>query len=187
MVPNLPSSGRLPACFARFQPPLMSNVRRLQMQHPRTIETTLEHPGTGRFSSVIRAEDLWSCVPVSVREGNYVLFMASDRQAQTSKVEAARAWVEAGAAYVCVWGPNSHEIEEAFDHAAFLPELGEPLPFTLMTTSHRDEPMEEALWFAFYNGKAPDEVDDGACPVVVVVDSKALEERVTSWVRGNTE
>jgi len=26
---TLPSSGRLPACFARFQPPLMSNVRRL--------------------------------------------------------------------------------------------------------------------------------------------------------------
>jgi hypothetical protein len=31
---TLPSSGRLPACFARFQSPLMSNVRRLARLHP---------------------------------------------------------------------------------------------------------------------------------------------------------
>jgi len=151
------------------------------------IKPPLSHPGTGRHASVIRAEDLWDCEPISVAEGCYVLFMASYRQAQLSKVEAARAWVEAGAVYVCAWGPNSPEIEETFDYASFLPEFGEPLPFTLMTTSHSDELLEEALWFAFYNGKAPHEVGDGSCPVVVVVDSQALEEQATAWVQGNTE
>jgi hypothetical protein len=157
------------------------------MQPPHTIEATLRHPGTGRFASVIQAEDLWSCIPVSVPQGSYVLFMASDRQTQLSRVDAARAWVEAGAVYVCAWGPKSPDTEETFDYAAFLPELGEPLAFTLMTTSHSKEPLEDALWFAFYNGKAPDEVDDGTCPVIVVVDSKALEEQATAWVQGNTE
>lgn len=157
------------------------------MQHPSTIKLTLSHPGTGRLAAVIRVDGLWSCPPVSVPEGNYVLFMASDLHAQLSEVEVARTWVEAGAVYVCAWGPSSPEIEETFDCASFLPELGEPLPYTLMTTSHSDEPLEEALWFAFYNGKAPDEPDDGACPVVVAVDSQDLEERATVWVRGNAE
>lgn len=81
------------------------------------------------------------------------------------------------------WGPNSPEVEETFDYASFLPALGEPVPFTLMTTSHTDEPVEEALWFAFYNGKAPDELEDGACPVVVVTDSAEWRLRVQ---RGST-
>jgi hypothetical protein len=157
------------------------------MQPPRHLKPTISHPGTGRSAAVIQVDWLWNCPPISVPEGDYVLFMASHRSAQAAKVEVARAWVEAGAAYVCAWGPNSPEVEETFDYAAFLPELGEPLSETLMTTSHRDELLEEALWFAFYNAKAPDEVGDGACPVVVVVDSQVLKERATLWVQGNAE
>jgi hypothetical protein len=63
------------------------------------------------------------------------------------------------ASYVCAWGPNSEAVEETFDSASFLPEFGEPLPFSLMTTSHRDETPEEALWFAFYNAPPPDDLD----------------------------
>jgi len=132
-------------------------------------------------------QSLWSQSPISIDGEKYVLFTASERNAQLSKVEAARAWVEAGASYICAWGPNSPEVEGTFDYAAFLPELGEPLPFTLMTTSHKDEPLEEALWFAFYNGKTPEETDDGVSPVVVVVDSEALEAQSVAWVQGNTE
>lgn len=157
------------------------------MQGSRTFAATLRHPGTGRPALVIRAGSFWDCAPISVPEGSYVLVIASCRQVKLSKVEAARAWVEAGAVYVCAWGPDAAEIEEAFDYASFLPELGEPLRFTLMTTNHENEPLEEALWFAFYNGKAPDEVDDGSCPVVVVVDSQTLEEQATAWIQGNSE
>jgi hypothetical protein len=38
---TLPSSGRLPACFARFQPPLMSNVRRLAANMSRPSKLVL--------------------------------------------------------------------------------------------------------------------------------------------------
>lgn len=116
-----------------------------------------------------------------------MLVIASEREAPAAKVEAARAWIEAGASFICAWGPCAPDVEETFDYAAFLPELGEPVPFTLMTMSNQDEPLEEALWFAFYNGKTPDEPEDGTSPVVIVVDSEALEAQGIAWVRANTE
>ena len=154
----------------------MSNVRSLQAM-PSVIETPLKHPGTGRLAAVVRANRFWELAPIIVAPGRYVLVIASEQAAQLSSVATARRWVNSGASYICSWGKNSAEIEQIFDYAAFLPELGEPLPFTLMTTSHTEEPWEEALWFAFYNGKAPDEPEDGACPVVVVVDSELLEKK----------
>ena len=105
----------------------------------------------------------------------------------TFAVETARAWVNAGVCYVCAWGPNSPEIEDTFDYASFLPELGGPLSFTLMTTCHTDEPLEEALWFAFYNGKSPEEPEDGMCPVVVVADSAKLAAMCVAWIEDNIE
>ena len=151
------------------------------------IETPLRHPGSGRRAAVILAPRFWDCLPVAVVAGYYVLVVVSERVAQLSQVETARAWVNAGVCYVCAWGPNSPEIEETFDYASFLPELGDPLPFTLMTTSHTDEPLEEALWFAFYSSNAPDEPEDGTCPVVVVADSAALEATCIAWIEGNVE
>jgi hypothetical protein len=151
------------------------------------IETPLRHPGTGRAATVVCAARFWEQPPVSVAAGYYVLVVVSLRVAQLSSVETARSWVNAGACYVCAWGPNSPEIEETFDHSAFLPELGEPLPFTLMTTCHTAEPLEEALWFAFYNSKAPNEPEDGVCPVVVVADSEALAATCATWIKESRE
>ncbi len=154
---------------------------------PRPFETLLRHRGTGRPAGVLRTASFWDCQPLTVAAGYYVLVVVSDRAAQHSRVEAAREWVNAGVCYVCAWGPGSPEIEETFDYSSFLSEVGAPLPFTLMTTSHTDEPLEEALWFAFYNGKSPEEPEDGACPVVIVADSQELEAMCLSWVQENTE
>jgi len=150
------------------------------------IETPLKHPGTGRLAAVVRTSRFWDQEPFTVASDRYVLVITSERVAQLSNLAAARAWVNAGASYVCAWGGNSSEIEEAFDYSAFLPEFGDPLPFTLMTTSHVDEPLEEALWFAFYNATLPDELE-GSCPVVVVVDSELLERKSIAWVHENAE
>ena len=88
---------------------------------------------------------------------------------------------------MCAWGPASGQVEEAFDYATFLPEMGEPLPFTLMTTSHESEELDEALWFAFYNAVPPDDLKAELNTVVVLVDSPALEERCKAWVQVNRE
>lgn len=94
---------------------------------------------TGRRAAVVRV-DFDSASPVSILSRKYVLVIASERQTVPMGVKRARAWIDAGASYICAWEPNSAEVEEAFVYATFLPEYGEPLPFTLMTTSHGQRP-----------------------------------------------
>jgi hypothetical protein len=157
------------------------------VQDWQSIEAPLRHPGTGRSAAVVQVANFWSASPVHIDSGKYILVVACERHAAQEKVEVARAWVEAGASYICACGPNSPEVEQTFDYASFLPELGEPLAFTLMTTSHKNERLEEALWFAFYNAAPPDNLHHELNSVVIVVDSKATEAACLSWVRENKE
>lgn len=150
------------------------------------MATRLIHEPTGRNVTVVRSPDFATAKPAELEGRKYVLFIASHRAATFSTPELARQWINAGAAYVCAWGPASGHVEEDFDYASFLPELGTPLPSTLMTTSHHDESMSDALWFAFYN--TPFASDDQALDnVVILVDSPELEQECLTWVRSNTE
>jgi hypothetical protein len=74
-------------------------------------------------------------------------------------------------------------LDDTFDYAGFLPELGPPLPFTLMTTWHDSEPLEETLEFAFCAAHPPDDLAASLDSVVVVVDSDELEERCRRWLQ----
>ena len=130
----------------------------------------------------MQVRDFEGASPVSVAAGKYILVIASERQTVSLGSKTARAWVDAGASYICARGPDSEA-----DYASFLPEFGEPLPFTLMTTSHRDETPEEALWFAFYNATPPDDLDHELTSVVIIVDSDSLEATCIAWVEENNE
>jgi len=147
------------------------------------VQTSLKHPGTGRVAAVVPLVDF--VTPVAVAAGRYVLVVASEKQTVPFGTKTARAWIDAGASYICVWGPDSEAVEETFDYAAFLPEYGEPLPFTLMTTSHNEKTPKDALWFAFYNAVPPDDLDDELNAVVIVVDSDSLAAACTAWVTEN--
>jgi hypothetical protein len=81
----------------------------------RTVEASLKHPGTGRTAAVLRVPDLEHASPVSVAAGKYVLVIASKRTVVPLSTKVARAWVNAGAAYICAWGPQSKQVEETFD------------------------------------------------------------------------
>jgi hypothetical protein len=155
------------------------------MQNLQTVEASLKHPGTGRLAAVMQFQDLES--PVSVAAGKYILVIGSERQVMPLGVKTARAWVDAGASYICAWGRDSAAVEETFDYAAFLPDCGDPLPFTLMTTSHRDKTPVEALWFAFYNARAPDDLKYELNTVVIIVDSEELWATCTAWVKKNNQ
>jgi hypothetical protein len=150
------------------------------------VELLLKHPGTGRLAVVLCVQDFSGIAPASIAAGKYVLVIASEKQRGVT-FKTARAWIDAGASYVCAWGPGADEIEDAFDYAALLPEHGEPLPFTLMTTSHRDETPEAALWFAFYNARAPDDLEHELSSIVVIVDTGSLLEFCIAWVTKNAE
>jgi hypothetical protein len=155
------------------------------MQAPTLPAVT--HPGTGRLAHFVCCRDLFEREPVALDDEKYVLFIASDRAAVFSSIEVARKWIDRGASYICAWGPSSGQVEEAFDYATFLPELGEPLPFTLMTTSHESEELDEALWFAFYNAAPPEDLKAELNSVVILVDSPKLEEHCKAWVLVNQE
>lgn len=159
----------------------MTEDRNLKM-----LQFDLRHPGTDRRATVQRIQDYGN--PISAVEDKYVLVIAADNLAALS-IKAARAWVDAGASYICAWGRDSSEIEESFDYAAFLPECGAPLPFMLMTTSHTKNTLDESLWFAFYNAHAPDDldVDNYTSPIVVIVDSDSLFQQCSVWITENTE
>lgn len=88
---------------------------------------------------------------------------------------------------MCAWGPASSGLDDLFDYATFLPELGEPLPFTLMTTWHDDESLEEALWYAFHCATAPDDLKEQLESVVILVDSTSLAARCITWIQRNSE
>jgi hypothetical protein len=156
-------------------------------QDLQAVESSLKHPGTGRSAAVLRVQDFEGTSPVAVAAGKYILVIASMRNTVPLGVKTARAWINAGASYICAWGPDSAAVEETFDYAGFLPECGDPLPFTLMTTSHREKTPEEALWFAFYCATSPDDLRHELKTVVILVDSDALWSACTSWVKENRD
>jgi hypothetical protein len=51
-----------------------------------------------------------------------------------------------GLIYVCVWGPDCERVHDIFDEVHIGDGTVEP-SFTLMSTWHDDEPLEEAIWF----------------------------------------
>jgi hypothetical protein len=151
------------------------------------VEPTLKHPGTGRPCIVLPASNLATAEPYKPKRGKYVLFIATVQPSPELTVEQARAWLNSGASYVCAWGPSASEVEETFDYASFLPKLGAPLSYTLLTTSHNDEPLGEALWFAFWNSAPPDDLHLNLDLVVVQPESEALALQVRTWVQSNRE
>jgi hypothetical protein len=154
---------------------------------PIAARIRLRHAASGRNALIVMRHDWLDGSTVEVRGKRYILLAAHQRSRPAISAATARRWIDAGAAYICCWGSTSDDAEEAFDRASFLEELGVPLPFTLMTTSHGHEPLEEALWFAFYNAKTPGGLTDPLDIIVIVVDKPALALRCESWVRNNHE
>jgi hypothetical protein len=152
-----------------------------------TSTCRLLHRGTGRTAFVVRAEAFLKSTPISFDGDKYILFTASRAAVVSVSPETARLWIDLGTSCVCSWGPASSHLDDTFDWASFLPELGAPLPFVLMTTWHDQESLEDALRFAFYSAVAPNGPLAEFASVVVLVDSVDLQMECEQWVRTNTE
>lgn len=140
------------------------------------------HKPTGRRALLVHSTDIVAAVEQAASDDKFVLVALSEGGIRGLTSKQARTCVELGASYICAWGRDSDDLEETFDYAAFLPELGPELPFTLMTTSHRDQPLEEALDFAFRWAKPPDDFPFPLDRLVVVADSSELLERCAMWI-----
>ena len=121
---------------------------------------------------------------------NFVLFVAAD-ETDTSAAEwqkIADNLLQAGAVYVVLWGPGCRELENHFDLAYVVATeihrtLTVPSGSVVMTTSHADESLEEALWFGFH-AALPDDayVDDWHASVAVSVGNNEWYRRIEDYL-----
>jgi hypothetical protein len=92
---------------------------------------------------------------VSLPSAHTVLFIAADARGVHTETIArvAERCLASGLVYVCVWGPDCERVHDIFDEVHVGDGSSEP-SFTLMSTWHSDESLEEAIWF-FINSAFP--------------------------------
>jgi hypothetical protein len=142
----------------------------------------LTHTPSGRSALLVQSTDIATAVGGAASDDKFVLVALSNGQLRGLTTKQARTCIEQGASYICTWGNDSEDLEETFDYAAFLPEVGGELPFTLMTTAHRDNTLEEALDFSFRWAQPPEDFPFPLNRVVIVADSSGLLERCAQWI-----
>jgi hypothetical protein len=78
-----------------------------------------------------------------------------------------RKLVDQGCRCSCTWGPGAGAVDVAFDLASIeADEAGAQYADEIMTSSHEDETLDEALWYAIWCGSAPTAPIDGVLAVV---------------------
>jgi hypothetical protein len=88
----------------------------------------------------------------------FVCLLAWDsREVDENRIaEFAAKLLEAGAVYVCVWGPNCERVHDTIDKVHVGPNPSPTLDRVVMTTWHSREPLAEAIWFTLRSTN-PDE------------------------------
>ena len=152
---------------------------------------THEHQklGAGRSWVVVSVksfEAIPARLPLAAR--TFVLFLAADARGISNQplLGYCTRLLNAGARYVCAWGPECSRVHDAFDQAAA--ELGlDNSEGVVMTTWHDHEPLEEALWFAA-NAAFPDDhyADAGGALVALSVHSAGWESQIRRYLEAGT-
>ncbi len=122
----------------------------------------------------------------SLGSSRFVCLLAWDsRDVNVSRVtELAAKLLNAGAVYVCAWGPDCQRVHDVIDevHAGLNPSL--IVDRTVMTTWHSGEPLVEAIWFAL-NCTNPDEGYEPGCASIlgVTIGNQGWHEEICSAFR----
>ena len=74
----------------------------------------------------------------------------------------ARKLLDAGAVYICVWGPDCERVHDIIDEEQIGPNPTLESDRVVMTTWHSDEPLAEAIWFVLHNSW-PDKAYQAGC------------------------
>lgn len=103
------------------------------------------------------AADFESIANVALPSAQTILFLAVDARGIPSDVvgRIAERLLASGVVWVCVWGPDCERIHDIFDEVHVGDGLIDP-DFTLMSTWHDNETLEEALRF-FVDWATPEE------------------------------
>ena len=94
----------------------------------------------------------------------------------------AREWLEKGATFVLCTGPGSDSLEQTFDDATFRPECGPELTYTVMTTAHRNEPIESVLGFAFEYAQSAEDAPRKVRSILLLTTTDSTVEKSCKWL-----
>jgi hypothetical protein len=123
------------------------------------------HDGSGRdlfLLSIPRPGDMPRVISVSTPR--FVCLLAWDaRAARLDEISAvARQLLDAGAVYVCVWGPGCERVHDIFDEESVGPNPPATTDSVVITTWHRDESLVDTLDFVL-TAATPDDRFLEAC------------------------
>lgn len=92
--------------------------------------------------------DFAALAEISLPSAHTVVLLAADAREVPAEVIAgvAKRLLDLGLIYVCVWGPDCERVHDIFDEVHVGDGCTEP-DFTLMSTWHEDESLDEAVWF----------------------------------------
>lgn len=98
-----------------------------------------------------------------------ILLVAADFEYFDSKdiSDTATRLIERGNAYFCAWGEGCAKAETIWDTAATRIDPQRAFGYHFVTTSHEDDTLEEAIWFAL-NCAFVDESIKETCSVVLI-------------------
>jgi hypothetical protein len=104
---------------------------------------------------VFRLDSLNWPADIQIPGARFRLFVAADVTCTSTQLisEFARSALKSGMVYFCAWGPDCERLHDIVDEVVVEDQIGERLfvgqspSDTIMTTSHDDEPLDEALDF----------------------------------------
>jgi hypothetical protein len=132
-------------------------------------------------------------LPNCVRVGSkyFGLFLAMDaRGADVSEIgKVASQLIQRGLGYLCAWGSDCERVHDIFDESSVEKELKEnggmkDSDDVVMTTSHADEPLNEALWFFVHSAFVTEGYEKGCRDwVIATIGNSEWEQEVRSTIR----
>ena len=128
-------------------------------------------PDTERHLYLVQLEDPAHLPEDPGIEGDHfvtLVTLGSTPFPDASIMRLARQLIDRGAVYFCVWGPGCERVHDLID-SEWLADGFEPdSEFTLLTTWHTDEPLEDVIWFAVHAAEPCQPFVD-ACRSVVAI------------------
>ncbi len=107
---------------------------------------------------------------LSLATSQFVCLLAWDARAATVNEisSVARRLLDAGAVYICAWGPGCERLHDIIDEEIVGPNPDPAVVSGVMTTWHANEPLAEAIEFALVSAY-PDEAHQSQCGSTVGV------------------
>ena len=98
--------------------------------------------------------------------------------------ELAAKLLNAGAVYVCVWGPDCKRVHDIIDKVHVGPNPSPTVDRVVMTTWHSKEPLAEAIWFALRSTNPDEDYAEGCVSTLgITVGNLSWHEEICSAFR----